>query len=187
MASFEVDGYCIVQSAVPETEVESMRRILLLEIVKYGLPKDRLDEYHNTKTWFPSLREYVVHLADYVPSQLKKGELCEPQILLHFPDENLDYEIEPHRDQEPEWANGRKYTAIAGVALTDSDEQDGGLVSWGMDREPCEKWDAQPIELYAGDVIIFDPRLWHSGGLNSTDRIREVIYFRWVEYENHVQ
>jgi hypothetical protein len=174
-------GYCIIRGAVPSDEVLAMSRMLLLEIVNWGLTKEQFAEYHQTKAWFPTLRPHVAHLADYIPSGFKTGEMCEPQILLHFPDEATEYEIHPHLDEEPEWANGRKYRTIAGVALTASDELNGGLVSWGKEDEPVKMSAYDSIVLDPGDVIIFDPKLWHSSCLNRTGEIRMMVYFRWLD------
>jgi hypothetical protein len=173
-------GYQILEDIVPTNVTEDMRRLFLLEIVNWGLPKNQFDDWHNTKAWFPTLRDHVEHLVDYVPSSMRDGTLCEPQILLHFPDENLDYELSPHRDQEPEWANDRKYSAIAGVALTDQTEFNGGLIAWGKGDKPCSRYNSTSLYLCEGDIIVFDPDLWHSGGLNATGDIRMMVYFRWL-------
>lgn len=158
-----------------------MRRMFLMEIVNWGLPKEQFDEFHYAKAWFPTLRQHVTYLADFVPAGFKTGEICEPQILLHFPDAAEEYEIHPHKDQEPEWANGRRYRTIAGVALSTNDEHNGGLVSWGKGEEPERSSRFDQIVLDPGDLIVFDPKLWHSSGLNRTGDIRMMVYFRWLE------
>ena len=50
----------------------------------------------------------------------------------------------PHVDQEPQWANGRRYAHILGVALSPNHRANGGLVVWPLDGDP-EPIDSSPV------------------------------------------
>lgn len=172
--------FAALPGMVPQEAIERALRLLLLEIVKWGLPKEQIQEWHNNKTWFPTLRQHedIVSLAQYIPEEFRQGEMCEPQILLHFPDENLEYELHPHLDQEPPWADGRKYKTICGVALSRNDDTNGGFIAWHQGFR--DMWEQQHVNLDAGDILVFDPNLHHSGGLNSSGSIRAIVYFRYL-------
>ena len=91
---------------------------------------------------------------------------CEPQALV------------PHVDREPDWAGGRKYTRIVGVALTPAHAGNGGLVVWPFDGA---EGDTQALELAPGDAVVLDPRLPHASGFNLEGGIRAAVYFRLLE------
>jgi ectoine hydroxylase-related dioxygenase (phytanoyl-CoA dioxygenase family) len=80
-----------------------------------------------------------------------------------------------HLDQEPEWAEGRRYERIVGVALSPWRRDNGGLLVKGDDGE------AAAVELDPGDAVLLPPDLLHSGGVNRTGAIRYGVYFRWLE------
>ena len=80
-----------------------------------------------------------------------------------------------HVDQEPEWADGRPYAHILGVALTPNRRTNGGLVVWPFDGSQPE-----PVELDPGDVLVMEPRLPHASGLNREGALRYVVYFRFL-------
>lgn len=175
-------GYSVIENAVNPAAIELAKRLLNLEIVNWGLTKEQFDEWHQNKTWFPTLREHDVikRLARFIPKELYgDAELCEPQILCHYPDEAVDWPVEYHLDQEPEWADGRTYVLIAGVALTDNTEQNGGLRVLPPFASPDHFGD--PVELKAGDIVVFQPTLWHRSSLNRSGNVRMMVYFRWLE------
>jgi ectoine hydroxylase-related dioxygenase (phytanoyl-CoA dioxygenase family) len=179
------DSYVMELGVVSNEVITNAMRLLHLEIVNWGLTKEQIDEWHNNKCWFPTLRYHpaILALIDAVPNEYKVGQMCEPQILFHFPDTADEWDFEMHQDKEPEWANGRKYTSIVGVALTPNNEENGGLVVRTVDEgEFGEDFPTEPME--PGDIIVFDPLLWHRGGLNRTGQIRAMVYFRFLEEEN---
>jgi ectoine hydroxylase-related dioxygenase (phytanoyl-CoA dioxygenase family) len=106
---------------------------------------------------------------------LREGELCDPQILLQPPDDCEEVQLTPHVDEEPEWANGRRYVRIIGVALTPNRRSNGGLVVW-----PLDGGEPEPVVLDAGDVVVMDPTLPHTSGLNREGAIRYATYFRFL-------
>jgi ectoine hydroxylase-related dioxygenase (phytanoyl-CoA dioxygenase family) len=83
-------------------------------------------------------------------------------------------EVTFHVDQEPAWADGKRYRRIVGVPLSRWSRDNGGLlVKHGSQ--------AEPVELVPGDVVAMSPDLPHSGGINTTGTVRYGIYFRWLE------
>lgn len=178
------DGFTVIHRALPLEVVDRANRLLHLEIVNWGLSKEQFDEWHYSKTWFPTLRNRaeILNLAEYIPERFRQGQICEPQILFHFPDEAEKWDLHPHLDQEPPWAEGRSYTYICGVALSPNYSKNGGLMAWpfsGTDQEPSG--DPISTSLQKGDIIVFHPKLWHSGGLNRTGEVRRMVYFRYLE------
>jgi len=163
---------------VPPETVDRALRHLHLHIVRYGVAQERLSEFLWNAHWFPELKwdDEIAALAEHLPAELRDGELCDPQILLQFPDEAADVELASHVDQEPEWAEGRRYLRIVGVALSPNVAANGGLTVWPLDGGKQE-----PVELDAGDVLVMDPRLPHASGLNRTGGIRYAVYFRFLE------
>lgn len=175
--TMESRGWAIVRNAVPRAAVETALRRLHLDVVERGLPKDVFDDYLQRMCWFPHLRweREIVALAEHLPADLRRGEMCEPQILLQPPDTVEDWPIEPHVDELPPWAADREYDAIVGVALTPSHEGNGGVRVW-----PFDAGGPLPVELQTGDLLVMHPKLPHSGGLNREGSIRYAIYFRFL-------
>jgi hypothetical protein len=170
-------GYAVLRGAVPAEAVDAALRHLHLALVRDGLPAERLGEWLWGAHWFPELKwdEEIVALAEHLPGELRGGQMCDPQILLQPPDDCDDVELVSHVDREPDWAAGRRYLRIAGVALSAAGPEDGGLVVWPFDRDEPE-----PLELDAGDVLVMHPQLPHASGLNRGGRIRYAVYFRFL-------
>jgi hypothetical protein len=171
-------GYDVLRAAVPQEAVDRTLRLLHRDVATNGLPQEWLAEWLWNAHWFPHLRwdDDVVALLDHLPSALRSGELCDPQIVVQLPDEADDVELVPHVDREPEWANGRPYRRIVGVALTRNGAENGGLAVWPLDGAPVER-----VELEAGDVLVMNPLLPHASGLNRTGLPRHAVYFRFLE------
>jgi hypothetical protein len=171
-------GFEILRGVVPLAAVDRLLRHVHLDIVREGLPQVSLSEWLWNAHWFPHLKwdDEVVALVEHLPPELRKGDLCDPQILLQMPDESEDVELVPHVDQIPDWADGRSYTRIVGVALTRNEPVNGGVHVWPLDGRP-----AQPVELDPGDVLVMDPLLPHASGLNRTGGIRYAVYFRFLQ------
>lgn len=171
-------GFAVLPAAVPEEAVEAALRHLHLDVVRRGLPVDWVNDWIWSAHWFPHLKwdEPIASLAAHLPPELRSGELCDPQIVLQPPDDCPDQELEPHVDSLPDWADGRDYLRIAGVALGPSRASNGGLHVWPFDADEPE-----PVELDAGDVVVMHPKLPHSSGLNREGGIRYAVYFRFLE------
>jgi hypothetical protein len=171
-------GYRILRGAVPAGAVQRALRHLHLDLAKRGIPPEWLSEWLWTAHWFPHLKwdAEIVSLLDHLPAELREGELCDPQIVVQPPDDAADVAIESHVDREPEWANGRRYVRVVGVALTRNHAGNGGLVLWARGDGATETPDLAP-----GDVIVMDPTLPHSSGLNREGAMRYAVYFRFLE------
>jgi hypothetical protein len=176
--TFATRGYAVLREAVPRDAVEQALRRIHLDLVQRGLPAETLGSWLWAAHWFPHLRwdPAVVGLAWHLPEEFREGRMCDPQIILQPPDESVDGAITPHVDQEPEWANGKRYRTIVGVALSPSLRANGALLVWPFDAEEPE-----PVELEAGDAVVMHPRLPHSSGLNRAGSIRYAVYFRFLE------
>jgi len=171
-------GFVVLPRQVPEDAVERALRHLHLDIVARGLPPEELNGWLWSAHWFPHLKwnEEIVGLLEHLPPELRDGELCDPQIVLQLPDAADDVTLESHIDQEPEWADGRHYRRIVGVALGPNRSTNGGLHVWPLDgSEP------RPVELDPGDVVVMSPALPHTSGLNREGGVRYAAYFRYLE------
>lgn len=164
------------KAVVSRRAVEQLRRRLWLEVVRCGLSIDDMQRFHAEKCWWPSLRwePEVLALEQSLPADLRDGDLCEPQLLLHFPDEADDWPIGPHLDVPPPWANGRPYVRIVAVPLTGWCDLNGTVRFWRGDT-PC------PVGLRPGDVCVFDGSTPHSGGLNRSGDVRMGVYYRYLQ------
>jgi hypothetical protein len=170
-------GYDVLRAAVPREAVDRALRHVHLDLVRNGAGADRLGEWLWSAHWFPHLKwdPEIVGLLEHLPEEVRDGELCDPQILLQPPDDCADVELTSHVDQEPEWANGRPYLRIVGVALSPNRRTNGGLVVW-----PLDGGEPEPVELDPGDVVVMDPALPHTSGLNREGPIRYAAYFRFL-------
>jgi len=170
-------GVRVIRGGVPPTAVDAVLRHIHRDIVDRGLPEERIAEWIWSAHWFPHLKwdQEIVALLEHLPEELRDGELCDPQIVLHMPDRD-EYTLEPHVDQAPEWARERGYRRIVGVALSPGRREHGGLLVW-----PFGKDEPEPVEVDVGDVVVMHPALPHTSGFNSTGTIRYAVYFRFLE------
>jgi ectoine hydroxylase-related dioxygenase (phytanoyl-CoA dioxygenase family) len=171
-------GVTIVRQSVPAEARDAALRHIHRNVARHGLSVDDLAEWiWRTPSWFPHLRwdPEITQLLDHVPAEFRRGQLCEPQIILQFPDdEGSDHELVPHQDEEPPWAEGRRYLRIVGVPLTPWHANNGGLAVWANGDGPTT------LTLEAGDVVVMSPDLPHSGGINREGSIRYGVYFRFL-------
>jgi len=163
---------------VPAEARDDVLRLIHLDVVRNGLPAEWVGQWIWSAHWFPHLKwePEIRALAEQLPPELRAGELCDPQILLQPPDDCDEQPLVSHTDEEPEWASGRRYVRIVGVALSPAHERNGGLVVWPFDRGAPEA-----LELEPGDAVVMHPQLPHSSGLNREGAIRYAVYFRFLE------
>jgi len=169
-------GYLVLRGAVPADAVEAALRHVHVDLVTRGLSAETIGTWLWSAHWFPHLKwdPPIAGLVDHLPAKLRDGELCDPQIVLQPPDTCDDQPLVSHVDQEPEWADGRPYRRILGVALTAGRGSNGGLVVWPFDGAH------EALDLAPGDVVVLHPRLPHSSGLNREGSIRYAVYFRFL-------
>jgi hypothetical protein len=174
----ERQGYTVLRGAVPADAIDRALRHLHLDIVRNGLPAERLAEWLWASHWFPHLKwdAPIASLVEHLPEELRSGEMCDPQIVLQPPDDCDAVELVPHVDKVPDWADGRPYLRIVGVALSGAGPETGNLVVWPFDRDEPE-----PLEVEPGDVVVMHPQLPHASGLNREGRIRYAVYVRFIE------
>lgn len=171
-------GYAVLRGVVPPGAIDDALRHVHLDIVRRGLSAEAIGPWLWSAHWFPHLKwdPPIVALADHLPRELREGELCDPQIVLHPPDDCPEQRLVSHVDQEPEWADGRRYRRVVGVALSPARASNGGLVVWPFDTEGQDA-----LELAPGDAVVLHPQLPHSSGLNREGTIRYAVYFRFLE------
>jgi ectoine hydroxylase-related dioxygenase (phytanoyl-CoA dioxygenase family) len=166
----------VARGVVERKLVDDALRVLHIDLLERGATAEDLSRWLWGAHWFPHLnyREEILALAAALPPQWTTGTMCDPQILLQFPHVGAEPEITFHTDDEPHWAQGRRYLRIVGVPLSQWRRENGGLLV-DVDGEP------EPVELDPGDAVMMTPDLRHSGGVNRTGAIRYGIYFRWLE------
>ena len=169
-------GFAVLRGVVPDEAVDAALRHLHLDLVRRGVPAETIGAWLWSAHWFPHLKwdAPIAGLVEHLPEELRDGEQCDPQIVLQPPDDCDDQPLVAHVDQEPEWAWGRPYLLIVGVALTPARASNGGLVVWPFDGGQ------EALELGAGDALVMHPRLPHSSGLNREGAIRYAVYFRFL-------
>lgn len=181
-ATLAEDGYVLLPGAVPAERIEKALRRLMMAIRWEGLSADQVAEWSNG-TFFPHLRwePEVWGVLPDVAAELfgwQDGDTwADPQLLMRFPDEEQPWPLEPHVDRLPEWADGRCYRGVVGVALTPATPRDGAPYVWPRSHRGDE---SAPIglTLAPGDALFMHPELGHSGGLNLGATLRTAIYFR---------
>lgn len=166
----------VARSVVPHELVDDALRLLHLDLLERGASAGTLGDWLWGAHWFPHLNyePAIVALAEALPAGWRTGQMTDPQILLQFPHVGPEPEITFHVDEEPPWAEGRRYLRIVGVPLSPWRERNGGLL---VERDG----EAIPVELDPGDAVMMTPGLPHSGGVNRTGAIRYGVYFRWLQ------
>lgn len=161
---------------MPEELVDDALRLLHLDLLQRGVSAQQLGDWLWGAHWFGHLNydRRILALAEALPASWRTGQLCDPQILLQFPHVGPEPEITFHLDEEPEWANGRRYRRIVGVPLSRWHRDNGALLVRRCDE-------IETVELAPGDAVMMGPELWHSGGINATGAIRYGVYFRWLD------
>jgi hypothetical protein len=183
VADLETDGYVVLHDAVPQQALRAALRMLNLAIRRHGLTAEEIAECQSA-TFFPHLR-WEPEVWGVLPPAAAEAlgfaegdEWAEPQLLLRFPDEAIDWPLQSHVDEAPPWAAGKRYKGIVGVALTAAGPEDGTPYVWVGSHRGEVSNDPVPVTLQAGDAIIMHPRLAHSGSLNLGPSTRFAIYFR---------
>jgi hypothetical protein len=170
-------GFEVLRARVPIEAVDASLRHLHLDLVQRGASAETIGEWLWAAHWFPHLRwdREIVALVEHLPAGLRKGELCDPQIVLQPPDDGVEAPLESHVDREPEWAHGRNYARIVGIALSPNRASNGGLAVWPLDGGEVES-----VELEPGDAVVMHPTLPHASQRNSEGGIRYAVYFRFL-------
>lgn len=168
-------SFTVGRDVIPAELVADALRLVHVDLLTRGASADELSEWLWGAHWFPHLRQHetILELANALPPEWRTGILCDPQILLQFPHCGPEPQITFHVDQEPEWAQGRRYRRIVGIPLSPWREENGGLLV-DAGAGPV------PVEIGPGDAVLMDPALPHSGGVNRTGEIRYGVYFRWL-------
>jgi hypothetical protein len=171
-------GFAVLRNRVPREAVEAALRHIHLDLVRRGLEAETAGAWLWSAHWFPHLKwdPPIADVVSFLPEELRDGERCDPQILVQPPDDCEDISLTSHVDQVPDWAAGRRYKRIVGVALSPAHASNGGLWVW-----PFDVPDPTPLVLQVGDVVVMHPQLPHSSGLNREGAMRYALYFRFLE------
>lgn len=168
--------YEVKRRIVPAELVDGALRVLHLDLLRRGASAEEMGGWLWGAHWFPHLvyEPAIAALAEALPAQWRTGVRCDPQILLQFPHVGPVPEITFHTDEEPAWAEGRRYRRIVGVALSRWHRDNGALLVKRGDQ-------VEAVELEPGDAVALAPDLLHSGGINLTGSVRYGVYFRWID------
>jgi Phytanoyl-CoA dioxygenase (PhyH) len=171
-------GFAVLRNRVPAEAVDAALRHIHLDLIRRGLDAETAGSWLWSAHWFPHLKwdPQIAGLASFLPEDLRDGEQCDPQIVVQPPDDCDDLPLTSHVDRAPDWAGGRAYKRIVGIALSSARESNGGLWVW-----PFDAADPVPLELDAGDVVVMHPQLPHSSGLNREGTMRYALYLRFLE------
>jgi hypothetical protein len=170
------NGYEVRRGVVSPGLVDDALRLLHLDLLQRGANAEELSQWLWGAHWFPHLRyePAIVALADALPEDWQTGERCDPQILLQFPHAGPVPDVTFHIDEEPAWAEGKRYRRIVGVPLSCWHRANGGLLVKQGDE-------VTPVEIEPGDAVAMAPDVEHSGGINVTGAVRYGVYFRWLQ------
>lgn len=181
MGELTTTSHEVRRSLIPSDLIDAALRLLHLDLLERGASAETLGEWLWGTSWFPHLNydPAVMALAESLPDDWRSGTIADPQILLQFPHSGPQPEITFHTDQEPPWAQGRRYVRIVGVPLSPWRLRNGGLLIELDDG-------TLPVEIDPGDAVMMAPDLPHSGGVNLTGSIRYGIYFRWLQDDDPI-
>jgi ectoine hydroxylase-related dioxygenase (phytanoyl-CoA dioxygenase family) len=180
--ALQTDGYVVLKDAVPDDLLQAALRRLNLEILRCGITAEQIDEWKYATFW-PTLRfePEILALREPLAKILEPGDdevWGDAQLLLRFPDEADEWPLTPHTDDLPEWADGREYQAIVGVALSRARAIDGCLAVWPRSHRGETSDETELVELDPGDIVVMHPQLRHSSTLNRGGSIRYAVYIR---------
>jgi hypothetical protein len=207
----ERDGYTILENVLPASEIEATKQAIEETLAseetvgsKYGLQSENLRMAFNAQAKHPHFRGMPLRYpapAEVARRVLGVDMFCH-NVVIRTPlpsgaKDNQKYGGNLHAD----WADftvrpfvGGKHfpMAIQSVwAIEEFTRETGGPYIWpGTHRSlevPPEEPDGLPpgwhiAEAPAGSVVMWDSALWHSGGVNRSDRPRYslIFYFqRW--------
>jgi hypothetical protein len=175
MARGSLMRYEVRQQCVGVELTTAVLRAIHRDIEHQGLSPGDLRSWAEESCWFPGLRGHssVIALREALPAEWRVGQPCEPQILMDWPNE-YEGQLWPHLDQEPHWAEGRKYSDIVCVPLIPWTVANGTVIIFegGEAREA--------VELRVGDVLWLNPTTPHSRGVNRSGLPRFGVYYRWL-------
>lgn len=162
------------RQAVPYGLVADALQTIWADLLRRGLLPDEVNNYRRSHDWFPWLKtsDAIEAVRQHVDRELDPvGASCEPQMMVQFPD-NWAGKLLPHVDRR---ADGKPYRTIAGVALTEQHQGNGGLHWWDSDGRRTV---LEPLA--SGDVVAMPGRLPHASGGNAGGMPRIAVYLRWA-------
>jgi len=216
-AELEQDGYTILENVMPESEIEAARQAIeetldAEETIarKYGLQSDDLRILFNAQAkhqhfWGMPLRnpapaevarrvigeDMFAHDVT-IRAPMPTGRKNASQFGGHFHVDWKEFTVAP-------FVGGKHFPmAIQSVwAIEGFTKETGGPLLWPGTHWSVEVPPAEPDELPsgwilaeapAGSVVMWDSALWHSGGVNHSDRPRYslIFYFQrwWIKAFN---
>jgi hypothetical protein len=165
----------IHRQAVPYGLVTDALQTIWNDLLRRGLLPDEVDGYRRSHDWFPWLKpsDAIEALRLHVGVELDPiGASCAPQIMVQFPD-NFDGKLLPHIDRRDPMR--MPYRTIAGVALTEQHERNGGLHWWNGEGLRTVSSRSRPVTSSSCRA-----RCRTRPGGNHTGMPRIAVYLRWA-------
>lgn len=164
----------VVRKVVPPEIISDAVRQIHIEVFKYGVSSQEIQEWNKTTCWLPhlSFREPFESIRNAIPKEYTSSIPCGPQIVIVPPENPGEANFDFHVDDVPEWAQqrGLKIFSIVGVALTHMIYENGGLQ---IESNGCP-------DLRPGDIIVLHPETRHRRCPNLTEYPRYTFYYRWL-------
>jgi len=194
---FERNGFVVVPEALRRAEVERLEAAVDRVWEKEGGSAGPLH-----RLAFAGLDDSFLELVDHPACLPLVADVLGPNIYVyhchldvHPPEPRAERSWRWHQDggrQNVELASPRPRLSVkVAYFLTDVPTAEHGALRVvpgsheqdTLSRE-CEPAGALPVLVGAGSAVIFDRRLWHARGDNSSDRTRKVLFYgythRWI-------
>lgn len=187
------DGYAVVPGALKPEVVAQLRKDLEIAIeteVRYHKGTDYL-EYAMVPVCCTHARSFVdvlgePNLMNVLDKVLTPGCIVYAYGSTSMPPGQTNYSRRIHVDS-PRYVPGYPTNAGAMMLLDDFTEENGGTHILAGSQHTLEKPDsdyffknAKRLVAPAGSVVYLNPRVWHAGGINRTDKWRHSITVNMV-------
>ena len=189
---FDIEGFVVVREALGEVLINDLTRELSDAL-------DKENAYHtgnedrnffgyvlNNAVYGGSFLDLIgdEHLFELVEEILGENAILYSCTSSSMPPFSGNAASEPHVDC-PILLPGYPLRIGVMLPLVDFTDRNGGTTVFPRSQnfETLSESEygngAKPLDLKAGDMFIFNARLWHSGGINQTGEWRHALTFNW--------
>ena len=202
----QVDGWCVLQEAIPAGVVDEIRRRVEIAVEQHG----QIDELRGVgarKGLIAFEQSFSPYLAD--PRILAIAEtLLGPHYRISFTSAQINYPGNPRGNWHADWPFNQNNAGHVPAPYPDavfhittlwmlspfSQENGGTLILPGSHRSPNNPSGANGVDPLApssreiqacgaaGSALVFDSRLWHATAPNRTDRPRVGMAVRYAPW-----